>query len=74
MKTQELIHTARVKQVPKRAAKSNKLVGNGKCVSAKKAMDSYGSEARTQGLGTIYLSPANIREVGHRSKVKESVV
>ena len=37
-------------------------------------MDSYGSEARTQGLGTTYLYPTNIREVSHGSKVREGVV
>jgi len=37
-------------------------------------MDSYGSEARTQGLGTTYLYPANIREVSHGLEVKEGVV
>jgi len=40
MKTQELIHAARVKQIPQRAAGSDKLEGNGKHVRAKKEMDS----------------------------------
>ena len=53
---------------------SNKLVSNGKRMNARKAMDSYGSGARTQGSGTTYLYPANIGEVGHRSEVKEGVV
>jgi len=47
MKTQKLIHITRVKQTPKHAAESNKLVGNGKCVKARKVMDSYESGART---------------------------
>ena len=74
MKIQELIHTARVKQAPERAAESNKPVGNGKCVRAKKAMDSYGSGACTQGLGTTYLYPTNTGEVSHGSEVREGVV
>ena len=73
MKTQELIHATRVKQAPKCAAESDKPVGNGKRMNARKVIDSYGSRARTQGLGTTYLYPANTREVGHGSKVRESV-
>ena len=57
-----------------RAAESDKPVGNGKRMGAKKAMDSYGSGARTQGSGTTYLYPANTREVGHESEVREGVV
>ena len=64
MKTQELIYAARVKQIPDPK-------GNGKCVRARKAMDSYGSEARTQGSDTIYLYLANTGEVGHGSEVRE---
>ena len=70
VKTQEPIHAARVKQAPE----SNKPVGNGKRMSAKKAMDSYGSGARTQGSGTTYMYPANIGEVGHGLEVREDVV
>ena len=47
----ELIHATIIKQAPGRAAKSNKTVGNGKCMNARKTMDLYGSEARTQGSG-----------------------
>jgi len=47
MKTQELIHATRVKQAPECAAESDKPVGNGKRMNAKKAMDSYGSRACT---------------------------
>ena len=74
IKTYELIHTTRVKQAPKRAVESNKPVSNGKRMNAKKAMDSYGSEAHTQGSGTTYLYPANTREVGHVSEVRMGVV
>ena len=74
MKTQELIHAARVKQAPEHATELDKPVGNGKRVRAIKAMDSYGSGAYIQGLGTTYLYPANIREVGHESEVREGVV
>ena len=74
MKTQELIHATRVKQAPEHAAESDKLVGNGKRMNARKAMDSYGSGARTQGSSTTYLYSANTREVDHRSKVRGCVV
>ena len=74
MKTQELIHTARVKQALKYVVESDKLVGNGKCMRARKAMDSYGSGARIQGLGITYLYPANIREVDRGLVVRESVI
>ena len=43
-------------------------------MNAKGAMDSYGSGAHTQVLGTTYLYPANTREVGHGSEVKKGVV
>ena len=46
MKTQELIHTTRVKQALERVVESNKSIGNGKRMNVKKAMDSYGSGAR----------------------------
>ena len=69
MKTQELIHTARVKQALKYVVESDKLVGNGKCMRARKAMDSYGSGACTQGSGTTYLYPTNTMEVGHGAEV-----
>ena len=74
MKTQELIHTIRVKQAPECAVESDKPVGNGKRMNARKTMDLYGSEARTQGSGTTYLYPTNTREVGHGSKVRKDVV
>ena len=74
MKTQELIHTARVKQALKHAVESDKPVGNDKCVKAREAMDSYGSGVCIQGSGTTYLYLANIGEVGHRSEIKEGVV
>ena len=74
MKTQKLIHIARVKQTPKRAAESDKPVDNGKGVRAKKVMDSYESGARTQGSCTIYLYLANTREVDDGSKLREGVV
>ena len=74
MKTQELIHATRVKQAPEHAIESDKPIGNGKRVKAKKAMDSYGSGAYIQGSGTTYLYPANIGEVGHGSEVREGVV
>ena len=74
MKTQELIQATRVKQAPKRVAELNKSVGNGKRMNAKKAMDSYGSGAHTQGSGTTYLYPANTGEVGHGSEVRKGVV
>ena len=74
MKTEELIHATRVKQAPERAAKSNKPVGNGKRMRARKVMDSYGSGAQTQGSSTTYLYPVNTREVGHGSEVKDGVV
>ena len=74
MKTQELIHAVRVKQAPEHATESNKLVGNGKHVRARKVMDSYGSGAYIQGSGTTYLYPVNTGEVGHGSEVREGVV
>ena len=46
MKAQELIHATRVKQTPEHATKSDKPVGNGKCMRARKAIDSYESGAR----------------------------
>ena len=64
-----IFHAARVNQLPKRTAESNKCRGNGKCVRAKKVMDSNGSGACTQGPGTTYLYPANTGEVGHESGV-----
>ena len=69
MKTQELIHATRVKQAPEHAIESDKPIGNGKRVKARKAMDSYGSGACTQGSGTTYLYPTNTMEVGHGSEV-----
>ena len=74
MKTQELIHTARVKQILECVARSNKLEGNGKHVRVRKAMDSYGNGACTQDSGTIYLYPTKTRDVGHVSTVREGVV
>ena len=74
MKTQELIHTARVKQALKHAVESDKPVSNGKRVRARKAMDSYGSEAQTQGSGTTYLYPTNTEEVGHGSEIREGLI
>ena len=74
MKTQELIYAARVKQIPERAIESDKPKGNGKHMRAKKALDSYGSGACTQGSDTVYMYPANTGEVGHRSEVREGVV
>ena len=74
MMTQELIYVARVKQIPKRATGLDKSEGNGKHVRDRKAMDSYGSEACTQGSDTVYLYLANTGEVGHGSEVREGVV
>ena len=74
MKTQELIHAVRVKQAPEHATESDKLVGNGKHVRARKVMDLYGSGACIQGSGTTNLYLANIREVGHGSEVRRGVV
>ena len=74
MKTQELIHATRVKQASECAEELDKLAGNGKRVSAKKAMDLYGSRTCTQGLSTTYLYPANTGEVGHGSEVRKGVV
>ena len=74
MKTQELIHTIRVKQAPECAAKPDKPLGNGKRMNTRKTMDLYGSGARTQGLGTTYLYSANTGEVGHRLEVRKGVV
>ena len=42
-----IIHVARVKQIPKCLAESNKHGGNGKCVKARKVMDLDGSGACT---------------------------
>ena len=64
-----IFHTIRVKQLPKRTVESDKCEGNGKCEKARKVMDSDGSRACIQGLGTTYLYPANVREVGHGSRV-----
>ena len=74
LKTQELIHAIRVKQALESAAKLDKPVSNGKHMGAKKVMDSYGSRAHTQGLGTTYLYLANTEEVGHGLEVREGVV
>ena len=63
MKTQELIHAARVKQKPERVVGLDKLEGNGKHVRVRKTMDSYGSGACTKGLRTTYLYSANIVEI-----------
>ena len=71
MKTEELIHITRVKQALKHAVESDKPVGNGKRMRARKVMDSYGSGAQTQGSSTTYLYPVNTREVGHGSEVRE---
>ena len=59
MKTRELIYAVRVKQIPERATGLDKPKGNDKRVRARKAMESYGSEACTQGSDTVYLYPAN---------------
>ena len=45
MKAQRLIHAARVKRAPECAVESDKLGGNDKHVRARKAIDSYESEA-----------------------------
>ena len=74
MKIQKLIHAARVKQAPEPATESKKPKGNGKCMKARKAMDSYGNGACTQDLGTTYLYPTNTKEVSHESKIREGVV
>ena len=74
MKAQELIHATRVKQTPERATESDKPVGNGKCMRARKAMDSYGNGAYTQGSSTTYPYPVNTREVGHGSELRKGVV
>ena len=74
MKTQELIHTIRVKQILERVAGSDKLEGNDKRVRARKAMDSYGSGACTQDIGIIYLYPTKTRDVDHGLVVREGVV
>ena len=62
-------HAVRVKQILERAAESDKHRGNGKYVKARKVMDLNKSGACTQGLGTTYLYPANIVEVGHGLEV-----
>jgi len=64
-----MIHVVRVKQILERVAESDKHRGNGKCVKARKVMDSDGSRACIQGSSTTYLYPANIGEVGHGSEV-----
>ena len=69
-----IIHVARIKQILERTVELDKPRGNGKHVRARKAMDSYGSGARTQGSSTTYLYSANTREVDHRSKVRGCVV
>ena len=74
MKTQKLIYAARIKQTPERVAESDKPRGNGKRMRARKAMDSYGSGACTQGSSTTYLYLANTGEVGHESEVRGGVV
>ena len=74
MKIQKLIHAARVKQAPELAIESKKPEGNGKCMKAKKAMDSYGNGAYTQGSSTTYLYPVNTGEVGHGLELREGVV
>ena len=43
-------------------------------MNARKAIDSYGSGARIQGLGITYLYPANTKEVDHGLVVRESVI
>ena len=73
MKTQELIHTTRVKQAPERAAESDKSVGNGKRMNTRKQWTHMEVE-HAHGSGTTYLYPANTWEVGHGSKVREGVV
>ena len=62
-KERGLIHTVRDKQAPEHAAESDKSVGNGKCMNAKKAMDLYGSEVRTR-LRHHLSVPSQYREVG----------
>ena len=74
MKTQELIHATKVKQAPGHALKSEKPVGNGKRINARKTMDLYGSGARTQGSGTTYLYPTNTEEVGHGPEIREGLI
>ena len=69
MRTQRLIHTARVKQALEHAVESNKLGGNDKPMRARKAIDLYESGARMQGSDTTYLYLANIGELGHGSDV-----
>ena len=46
MKTQLLITPQSVKRAAKHVARPDKLVGNGKHVNTRQAMDSYGSGAR----------------------------
>ena len=48
METQKLLHAAGVKQAQKRAVESNKPKSNSKRMKARKAMDTYGSEACTR--------------------------
>ena len=59
MKTHWLIHATRVKQELEHAAELEKPASNGKHMNVKTTMDSYGSGAHTQNLGTIYLYLAN---------------
>ena len=58
-----IIHTARIKQIPERAADSDKRV------KARKVIDLDESGVCTQGLGTTYLYPANTGDVGHGAEV-----
>ena len=74
MKTQKLIHTARVKQTLEQTTESDKYGANGKRVKAKKVMESYGSGACTQGLNTTYMYLADTGEVGHELEVREGMV
>ena len=53
-----VFHTARVKHLAERTAKSDKYEGNSKGVKAIKVMDSNGSGAYTQSLSTTYLYPS----------------
>ena len=69
MRTQRLIHTARVKRALEHTVESNKLGGNDKRVRARKAIDLYESGARMQGSDTTYLYLANTGELGHGSDV-----
>ena len=55
-----IFHAKRVKQLPERTVESNKHGGNGKCMKARKVMDSDRNGTCTQGSGTTYPYPANI--------------